>query len=188
MSHLSQIKLGLKSKELVILCLQTFGLIAEEVKNRNTLRVKGTQFGVRGHNIDFVWLDQSAEYEISVDLWALTRTQSTLPRNFINEFKLEYTKQMVQAQAKQLGLNMGDWTSDDQGSLRVVIGSTAGQISVEVGLNGLKVGVQGVLGANCQQFSKQLENALGQVQETQLTAEYYAGEQAIAQQQIMAGW
>ncbi|QLE46457.1 DUF2997 domain-containing protein (plasmid) [Nostoc sp. C052] len=188
MSHISHIKVGLKSKELIESALKRFELFATEVEGR--LHVDGNQFGVPKYYLDFVYSENAQEYEIVTDTWALNLYESTLPKNFIKEFTLEYTKQMVQAEGQKLGLNASEWESDGKGSLRIVLASSTAQMNVQIAANNIvSVSVAGMIGASCQQFSAQLENALGAIQTTQLTAEFYAGqEEAMAQQQITTGW
>lgn len=191
MSHVSHIKVGLKSKASIECALGRFNLVASEIEGR--LHIPGEQFGLSNskYNIDFIWVKDAQEYELVADIWALGLRDSTLPKNFVKEFTLEYTKQMVQLEAQSLGLNIGEWESDGRGNLQTTIGSATAQMHVQIAPSNLvRIGVEGMIGATCQQFSAQLENALGAVESTQLTAEFYAGqqEQAMVQQQITTGW
>lgn len=191
MSHYSTIKLEIRDKQTLIQTLDAMGYkpqIFEEAQHLYGFQgdrrpqtaeviVPRQQVGGASNDLGFKWNGQA--YEMIVSDW---------DRRQIGRFRYQYAKIIIQQQAQQMGLVVTEKPLPG-GTIQFTLSSASGQMSAEVLTDGsIKVGVHGVLGAGCLQFSQALESALGEEQDRQQTEEFYAQQNVYYQNQQQIGY
>lgn len=193
MSHLTTVRMSLKCQPCLIKALEIFAL-KPNVEQLNVVVDKHQFITGNSYNdkyakdLVFQWVEKTQDYEVSADFWHLDRVVRS---NFQMELQKEYTRQWAHYQAQQLGFSMHETMGDD-GNIKFIFSSPTGQIEASVSeLGKLQIGVKGVQGEGCLQFSQALEAAAGTLENRQQAAEYYATQAAYyhnQNQQTIGGW
>jgi hypothetical protein len=191
MSHYSTVELEIRDKQILIQTLEAMRFkpqIFEEAKNlygylgdkrsqTAEIIVRRRQISRDSNDLGFKWNGRA--YEMIV---------SDYDRSIIPRFNKEYAKLVVQQQAQRLGLVVAEKRLPG-GGVQFTLSSASGEMSAEVLADGtIKVGVHGVSGAGCLQFSQALESALGEVRGRQETEEFYAQQNLYSQNQQQIGY
>jgi hypothetical protein len=185
MSHLSTIKVGIRSKEVLLRTIERLSLNYTQTGEKITVIPAVFRKISYSTQVVFLWDNETQEYNVILDAWALAKAA-----NFsMTQFRLEYTKELVQHCANSMQLNVGKWSEEGDNlcvSLSSINGATLNLKLNELDVTQIALSVQGMQGQTCSSFSAPLEQLLGQVTGVEHTAEFYAGMQEM--NSIQANW
>jgi len=191
MSHLVTILMSIKCRESLQQSLQTRFELVAKLDGLNLLVDKSQipineSFDEYRQDVRFIYNPETESYSLNADLWYLDLVYKC---SFYQELQKEYAKRWAYLQAQRLGFDVHEVPGDD-GTIKFVFASPTGQVEAQLNQEGkLQLGVNGVFGEGCLQFTQALESAAGSVEQRVHTPDFYQEQQVYyANQQQVGGW